>query len=167
MMGRFFQCTKVLYSSQAPSAVLAAIRDAIDRENEYKIKLRSALPNGLSFDVRPAYIMIRNSFLPHVEIDVRGTENRTAIHMHFGLQKSVKVLCWGMAVFGLLMEVLLLCMDGIRNPFLLLPLAMALCMILFCAIGFHLSLRPIFALLRDAIPAAPWPVTGDEQMEGK
>ncbi len=158
-----FSHVAVYSSPLPPQEAMARVRSPLEANRAMRITPIRTAENELSFGVKTAYLLEKNSFLPDVRVHFSRTAAGTDVETVCGLKRITLVLFTVFSVLLAVLEILLLRMyfrDALENNIvLLIPVIMIAFSVLMVYFGLPLSSRDTLYVIRTALQ----PESGSEQ----
>ena len=158
-----FSHVAVYSSPLPPQEAMVRVRSALEADRAMRITPIRSAENELSFGVKNAYLLEKNSFLPDVRVHFSRTAAGTVVKTVCGLKRVTQVLFTVFSVLLAALEILLLCMyfrgSLDSGVVLLIPVIMIVFSVLMVYFGLPLSSRDTLYVIRTALQ----PGSGSEQ----
>ena len=160
--GSLLAYTRKYHSPLPKQEAIARVQDALEADRAMRITPIQATENELSFGVKNAILLEKNSSLPDVCIHFSRTAAGTEAETVCSLKRVTRVLFTVFTVLLAALEILLLCWYFRRSldfgVVLLIPVIMIAFSILLLFFGLRLSSRDTLYVIRTALQ----PETGSE-----
>lgn len=160
--GSLLAYTRKYHSPLPKQEAITRVQDALEADRAMRITPIRTAENELSFGVKNAILLEKNSFLPDVCIHFSRTAAGTEAETVCSLKRVTRVLFTVFTVLLAALEILLLCWYFRRSldfgVVLLIPVIMIAFSILLIFFGLRLSSRDTLYVIRTALQ----PETGSE-----